>query len=120
MDYLHVSLILLALLQVKHWFIDFVIQSEDEIKNKGTYLDWRGFKHSLKHGLGTFVILCLFASQEIALVVGCLDMLIHYHIDWLKMNYGNKDITSPKFWNHLGLDQMAHQWTYLLIVFLLV
>ena len=49
-----------------------------------------------------------------------LDFIAHYHIDWCKMNYGNRDITTPAFWNHLGLDQMAHQVTYLLIAYLVI
>lgn len=120
MDYIFLTLLLLALLQVKHWYVDFVNQTEEEVKHKGIYLDWRGAKHSLKHGLGTFLVVCLFASPDIALAMGCLDFLMHYHIDWVKMNYGNRDITTPAFWNHLGLDQMAHQLGYLLIVFILV
>jgi hypothetical protein len=49
-----------------------------------------------------------------------LDFLAHYHIDWTKMNYGNRDIRTPQFWNHLGLDQMAHQICYIFIAGLTV
>jgi hypothetical protein len=110
----------LALLQIKHWYIDFVNQTEEEVKHKGIYLDWLGVKHSLKHGFGTAVIVLSVTNFNIALAMGALDFILHYHIDWTKMNYGSRDITTPQFWNHLGLDQMAHQFCYLFIIFILV
>ena len=120
MDYLTIALILLALLQIKHWYIDFVNQTEEEVKHKGIYLDWLGVKHSLKHGFGTAVIVLSVTNFNIALAMGALDFILHYHIDWTKMNYGSRDINTPQFWNHLGLDQMAHQFCYLFIIFILV
>jgi hypothetical protein len=36
------------------------------------------------------------------------------------MNYGNRDITTKAFWNHLGLDQMAHQLVYIFIAWTLI
>lgn len=109
-------LYILVLLQIKHWYVDFVNQTNEEVKYKGVYLDWRGVKHSLKHGAATF--LCFWAATgteyfEFAFFIGALDVILHYHIDWVKMNYGNRDITTPQFWNHLGLDQMAHQLCYI-------
>ena len=109
-------LLLLLLLQIKHWYVDFVNQTDEEIQYKGVYLDWRGVKHSLKHGIGTFI--CLWAvtgwpNVEFAFFIGSLDFILHYHIDWVKMNYGNRDIRTPQFWNHVGLDQMAHQLCYI-------
>jgi hypothetical protein len=107
-------LLVLVFLQFKHWYIDFVNQTDDEVKCKGIYLNWVGIKHSLKHGIGT--ILCVFFATfylDIALILGLLDFVIHYHIDWIKMNYGCKDITKKSFWSHLGLDQMLHHLTYI-------
>ena len=109
--------LLLALLFAKHWYVDFVNQTAEEVEWKGTFLDWRGLKHSLKHGLATGLIL-YFATNigALSIVLGIFDFLVHYHIDWAKMNWGNRDITNPKFWNHLGLDQMAHQICYVFFV----
>jgi hypothetical protein len=36
------------------------------------------------------------------------------------MNYSNRDITTPQFWNHLGLDQMAHQISYISFIYILL
>lgn len=112
------GLLVLILLQIKHWYIDFVNQSDEEVKHKGIYLNWLGVKHSLKHGLATLLIF-YFTDLDLStiLAVGLVDFLLHYHIDWAKMNWGNRDITTPAFWNHLGLDQMAHQISYICIVF---
>lgn len=116
-------LTLLVLLQIKHWYIDFVDQDMEEVKHKATYLHYLGIKHSFKQGLGT--LLCVLAIVGIqyfvfAAVLAIVDFVVHYHIDWLKMNYGNRDITTPAFWNHLGLDQMAHQLTYLFIASMVI
>jgi Protein of unknown function (DUF3307) len=115
--------LVLFLLQIKHWYIDFVNQSAEEIKRKGTYLDCRGIQHSIKHGTATAVIFCLFISIAGAVLLGLIDFLLHYHIDWAKINITKKyNYTSdnPKFWMWLGLDQLAHQITYLGLVSLLV
>lgn len=109
-------LFILVLLQVKHWYVDFPNQTQEEIKYKGVYLDWRGIKHSLKHGIGTFICLWIITGWyniEFAFFLGALDFILHYHIDWVKMNYGNNDIKTKEFWTHIGLDQMAHQLCYI-------
>ena len=115
-------IIFLFLLQIKHWFVDFVIQTDTEVKSKGIYGDFHGIMHSAKHGLGTLICATLVTGYPyfaFAVVLAVLDFMTHYHIDWVKMNYGNRDITTPAFWNHLGLDQMAHQMIYLLLAFLM-
>ena len=116
-------LLILALFQIKHWYIDFVNQNDEEVKHKGIMFHWLGMKHSLKQGAGTFV--CLWAITgwdyvEYAIAIALLDFVLHYIIDWTKINYGNRDITTPQFWNHLGLDQMAHQLCYIAYAGLLV
>ena len=117
------ALYLLVLFQLKHWYIDFVDQSMDEVHSKGNYGEWLGIRHSLKHGIGTAV--CVWAVVGapyivFALLIGFIDMVIHYHTDWAKMNWGNRDIQTPQFWNHLGLDQMVHQITYIVLAYMVV
>ena len=120
--YLFMFALTLIFLQIKHWYIDFVNQSDEEVAHKGVYLNWLGMKHSLKHGLATFAILYAitgFNYLYFALFLAVVDFVTHYHIDWIKMNYGNRDIRTPQFWNHLGLDQMAHQICYIMIAYLI-
>ena len=115
-------LLTLALLQIKHWYIDFVNQSNIEVASKGIYGDFHGLMHSAKQGIGTTLCILFVVGLPYAFfaaVCGIIDFVVHYHVDWLKMNYGNRDITTPAFWNHLGLDQMAHQLTYLFIAYMM-
>lgn len=120
MDIINAIYLVLGCLFVKHWYVDFVDQTMDEVNAKGIYLKWAGVRHSLKHGVGTLLILmsCGFGFW-ISTFLGLIDFVVHYHIDWLKMNFGNRDITTPQFWNHLGLDQLAHYFTYLFLVWTL-
>lgn len=108
-------MLVLLLLQIKHWYIDFVMQTNEMVAGKGIYGNPKGILHSLQHAIATFIILVFFVSPVLAIVLALFDFVTHYHIDWTKMNYGCRDIQNPKFWNHLGLDQMAHQIVYLII-----
>lgn len=115
-------LLLIALFVIKHFIVDFVWQTQEEIEHKGTYLDYRGVKHSIKHGLGTlFVLWAVGASFELSWLYGALDFIIHYHIDWTKMRM-SRDLT-PKdhaFWVWLGFDQSLHYLTYIVFVAIMI
>jgi hypothetical protein len=112
-------LVLIALF-VKHWYIDFVNQTDEEVKGKGIYGNAHGIMHSLKHGVATGIIFALFVFNfEIAVVFGFVDFVLHYHIDFCKMRFGNRDITTKAFWMQLGLDQLAHAVTYIGLVWIL-
>jgi hypothetical protein len=116
-------LLILALLQIKHWYIDFVNQSMDEVASKGIYGDRAGLMHSLKQGLGTIIAITIVVTPVylfFAFICGVIDFVVHYHVDWAKMNWGNRDIKTPQFWNHLGLDQMMHQLTYIFIAYMML
>ena len=85
--------ILLALLFLKHWYIDFVNQTNIEVASKGIYGDFYGLMHSVKHGLGTIFCILLVTGPAylfFTVVCGLIDFVVHYHVDWLKMNYGNQ------------------------------
>jgi hypothetical protein len=116
--------ILLALLFVKHWYIDFVNQSNEEVAGKGLYGNAHGLMHSIKHGVVTFLIFWLFLTEwPISIVIGFIDFVIHYHVDWAKMNINrrwNYTVADKGFWAWLGADQLAHSLTYLLLVWLVV
>lgn len=112
----------LFLIQIKHWYIDFVNQTSEEVANKGIYGNTKGLNHSIKHGFGTFIVVLAVTDFDyivFSAIIGFIDFVAHYHIDWAKMNWGNRDIQNPKFWSHLGLDQMAHQFCYILLALLI-
>lgn len=115
---------LLVLLQIKHWYIDFVNQSMEEVHSKGIYGTYHGIMHSVKQGIGTlFCVLVLTGTGFFfeAVLVAMLDFVVHYHVDWAKININkmkNYTVNDPEFWAWLGADQLAHQLTYLLILYL--
>lgn len=115
---------LLVLLQIKHWYIDFVNQTMEEVHSKGIYGDYHGIMHSLKQGVGTLLCVLVLTGPDYffdAALIATLDFAIHYHTDWAKININKKHnytVETPEFWMWLGLDQLVHQLTYLLILYL--
>ncbi|HPX88498.1 MAG TPA: DUF3307 domain-containing protein [Methylophilaceae bacterium] len=117
---LEAAFIALVWLFVKHFICDFPLQATPWMyRNKGTYGHVGGLAHSALHGLGTFVILIYWLGLH-AWVYALTDAVIHYHIDWAKMNtnryFNLKPDNSEWFWISLGFDQLLHHLTYFGIV----
>jgi len=111
-------LALLALLQVKHWYADFKIQTYMQTVRKGIWLDLIGISHTLDHVWCSLVALTVFSlfvptSASLILLIAFIEGILHYLIDFVKVKYGCKDNTKPLFWNQFGLDQLAHQLCYI-------
>lgn len=108
-------LIVLTLLITKHLIVDFPLQTKFQWSNKGTYGHPGGILHCALHGLGTYI--CLIAFTPIALWMAFVDAVVHYHIDWAKMNLNSRlgwgANTHEQFWWLLGLDQYLHYITYI-------
>lgn len=96
----------------------FFLQTDAMVKGKGIYGNLQGIWHSLQHSLLTFFIVYFIVPTPFAFALAVFDFVTHYHIDWVKMKFGCRDITQSKFWHQLGLDQFAHQLVYIAIVFL--
>jgi hypothetical protein len=112
-------LLLFFLFQVKHFYFDFLNQTQNELKFKGIYGNWLGIKHSLKHSIGTFLCVWIMlgpSSVLFSLCLGVFDLVVHYHTDYIKSKYGEKDVSQSKFWHDFGLDQFIHQLTYIIIL----
>jgi hypothetical protein len=114
-------LVLLILFQIKHWYADFVIQTYMQTVKKGIWLDPVGLSHTVDHIWTSLVVLFLFSlfvpiSPALILAVVLIEGILHYTIDYVKVKYGCKDNTKPLFWNQFGMDQLAHQITYIAIV----
>jgi hypothetical protein len=119
------ALLLLLLLQIKHWYADFKIQTYMQTVKKGIWLNPVGVSHSLDHTAASLTVLLvssLFLSLNpwTIIWVCLLEGTLHYIIDFVKVKYGCKDNTKPQFWNQFGLDQLAHQVTYLGMVYVLL
>jgi hypothetical protein len=111
----------LFLLFIKHFICDFPLQANPWLyRNKGTYLHLGGITHAAIHALGTLVVLAGFIGS-LAIMYALIDMLVHYHIDWAKMNitkhYDLQPNNSERFWILLGFDQLLHHITYFIIIY---
>ena len=118
-------LILLLLIQIKHCYADFVLQTYMQTVKKGVWMDPIGISHTLDHIYCSLIALLLFSlfvplSAFSILLVSLIEGVIHYLVDYAKVKYGSKDNTKPIFWTQFGLDQLAHQATYLAMVAYLI
>jgi hypothetical protein len=118
-------LFLIMLLQIKHWYADFKIQTYMQTVKKGVWLDPVGISHTVDHIWATLVALMIFnlfvpISAGLIVVAALAEGITHYIIDYAKVKYGCKDNTKPLFWNQFGLDQLAHQTCYLIMAYILL
>lgn len=115
----------LALFQVKHYLADFQWQTLWMVETKGRYGHPGGLVHSGIHGLLSLPVLMVAAAFSpglfATLVIG--EMVLHYHIDWAKAQINARrgiDEHDSAYWHLLGLDQAAHQVTYLAMLAVVV
>ena len=113
----------LAVLQIKHFVCDFVIQTTYQFSNKGIYGHPGGLIHAGLHAL-TSIAVFFVLTPPLAVGVGIVvaEFILHYHIDWLKEQIVKREqwvFPQAEFWWVFGFDQFLHQFTYLGIVALL-
>jgi hypothetical protein len=113
---------LMVLFTIKHFIADFVLQFRYMIEQKGIYWAEGGLHHAILHGSLTLLICIFFVkSADVAIAMGILDSVVHYHVDWVKMNLSRGISTDHhNFWIWLGFDQMIHYLTYIFIIGLLL
>lgn len=114
------AMVLMTLLIVKHFLLDFWYQPPYQWMNKGTYGHMGGILHAGQHAVATFFILSFFSVWWMAPLLTLGEFIIHYHVDWAKMAYNKKmgwgANTHEQFWQLLGFDQLLHYLTYVGIV----
>lgn len=121
-------LAILLCLQAKHVLFDFVFQSDWQVRNKGSYGHPGGLVHAGLHALGTLcvglgIMMAGVIGPAVAVAMAAADFVIHYHVDWSKAQMSRRMHLTPDrhgFWIAMGLDQAAHQVTYLGLVAALV
>jgi hypothetical protein len=109
---------LITALLIKHFICDYPLQLKYMLEEKGSYLWTGGIHHAAIHGAGTFIVFALFGMAELASTLAVIDALIHYHVDWIKSKVNSRfalKSDQKNFWTALGLDQLAHQLTYVLL-----
>jgi hypothetical protein len=118
-------LILLILLQLKHCYADFVLQTYMQTVKKGVWMDLIGISHTTDHMYCTLIAMLAFSffspiGAFAIIFVTLVEGVVHYLVDYTKVKYGSKDNTKPIFWSQFGADQLAHQLTYIWMVWYLL
>jgi len=118
-------LFLLLLLQIKHCIADFNLQTYQQTIKKGVYGNPIGISHTIDHMWTSMVALLIFnlwfpINIFTLLWVVALEGLIHYHVDWFKVHFGTKNMQTSECWAQFGDDQMAHQLTYIWMVWQII
>ena len=111
----------LIFLSVKHTIADFFLQLPYQYKNKGLYGHPGGLLHALIHIICTTPVFLIIppSSITIAGLILLVEFIAHYHIDWLKKNFvhwQNLHAKTEAFWYAIGIDQLAHNLTYIGII----
>jgi len=107
---------------VKHFIVDFLMQGPYEYINKGIYGHPGGILHAWSHAITTWSLLFGLYQMDmpVAVLYAVLEFVIHYHIDWAKIQINTKykltPITSERYWHLLGLDQCLHYLTYWIMI----
>lgn len=114
----------LALLALKHFVADFVLQTGWMVREKGVYGRPGGLAHAAIHVAGSVPALIVLGAPPV-LLAGLLlaEGVVHYHIDYLKERVVRRASVGPAdrmFWVLLGADQFLHHATYLAMVALVL
>jgi hypothetical protein len=115
----------MLILQVKHCYADFYLQTYMQTVKKGVWLHPVGISHTLDHMYCSLIGLMLFSlfvtlNPFIIIWTVVVEGIVHYVVDYSKVKYGCKDNTKPIFWTQFGLDQLAHQATYIGMIWVLL
>jgi hypothetical protein len=124
---------------LKHFIMDFPLQRWPWMfQNKGTWGHPGGIVHAGLHAIATFGVLIFLTTFTmygsgvqhmaaikmawlIALLLSLTEGFVHYLIDFAKMNLNRVMGWHPNtewFWHLLGLDQLLHYMTYLLVLYI--
>jgi len=114
-----------AVLMLKHTAADFFLQTPFQYCNKGIYGHPGGFLHAGVHVALTPLVYLVIAPASLLLAASIAlgEFVLHYHIDWAKEQITRRagyTPQTPRFWHALGVDQLLHGLTYLVIVGALV
>ena len=117
---LNLTLLLLILLQVKHLFADYFLQTSRMLMNRTAYVHLGRAQHAGLHAVFSVVIFLLLGAPLVFILVLCLlEWVVHYHIDWAKARHSEKAQNGPEdaaYWRAFGVDQFMHQLTYVAMI----
>lgn len=109
-------LLLICLLQIKHMFADYFLQTPKMLAGRSAYRHAGRAQHAAVHSVGSAIALFVVGSPiafTIALVA--IEWVVHFHIDYGKARHSDKTGYGPNeagYWRAYGIDQTLHQLTY--------
>ncbi len=110
-------LILLVLLQIKHMFADFYMQTPRMLSGRETYLHRGRAEHAGVHALGSILVFVIMGAPVLFTILVVLsDWVVLVHLDWAIARWSMRKKHTPAeagFWRAAGTDQFGHQLTYL-------
>ena len=114
----------LTLFLIKHTLGDYFLQFSWMYKDKAIYGAKGGIAHAVLHGVLTSLVLFLVNMPPLTyLLLGLVDSIIHYHIDFIKSNIWKEKKLKPTdqtFWVIHGVDQLLHGLTYIFIIWIIL
>jgi hypothetical protein len=123
-DPIHIALLAVLILLIKHLVFDFFLQTAYQYKNKGIYGHPGGILHAGLHIFGTsFLFLFVYPGVGLAAQILIGEFIVHYHIDWTKEQIVKRmqlATDNAGFWWVLGVDQFLHGATYIVIVWVVL
>lgn len=118
------SLLVLYGLFIKHAIADLAIQSLRTPGDKSNLRNPKGWLHAGDHSILTFIVVLVVTFDiENAIIIGALDYVLHFIIDFYKTKLVKRyNLTSDQkqYWAVQALDQILHYTCYLGYMFILI
>ena len=115
---------LLIGLEIKHYIADYLLQPGWILSGKGNIFHPGGYAHAGLHALLSLGLRLLFGVPiGLALALFAAEFVIHYGLDYGKIHYSagvHVDSNPRRFWALHGADQLAHQLTYVAMIYIAV
>lgn len=119
-DIVSTILLLFCLLQIKHMFADFFMQTPKMLSGRGQYWHMGRAQHAAVHSIGSVVVFAIVGANPLFIAtLVALEWVVHFNIDWCKGRIcETQDLNPTKsaYWRITGLDQALHQLTYVAMI----
>lgn len=120
LDDVHMALLLLVLLQIKHMFADYFLQTPRMLSGRARYLHLGRAQHAALHSIGSVAALAIVGTPLVLiLALSLIEAVVHFHIDWGKARHTEWRQHTPadaSYWRAAGFDQALHHLTYVAMV----
>ena len=115
---------LLIGLEIKHYIADYVLQPGWMLAGKGNIFHPGGYAHAGLHAvLSLLVLLVMGAPVGLAAALCAAEFVLHYALDYSKVVYSqgvHPDSKPQRYWALHGFDQLLHQLTYAVMIYLII